>query len=147
MFHPPIMRGRGPLIVSAISAITALAACTTPGPRPPTDDAKAVQVWEYPASEFPAMCMVMKADGSLQFQGGFKFFNPGLWRVGSKPNHLIVTLGGHGPFPTQAVLAPLLSVDPKRRELAFVVDASSTKAFITVGGFYFYKVERCSIGA
>ncbi len=134
----------------------ALAACGTHGVRPSAPsaaaDAKVVQVWEYPASEFPAMCMVMQADGSVQFRGGFKFFNPGTWRTGSKPDHLVLSLGGSAPFPTasanQALKlrpASLLHFDAGRRELEFLVNAAPM-SFISFGGFYFYKTERCSVG-
>ncbi len=103
-------------------------------------------VWEYPASEFPTMCIVMQPDGTLAFKGGFAFFNPSTWKHGTKPETIVIQLGGTADFPnssTQSDSPNLLHADPKTRELEFQI-RSAPDNFISLGGFNFYRTERCS---
>ena len=120
------------------------------GGRTPSLPSQIVQIWEYPASEFPAMCMLMHADGSLRFRGGFSYFNTGTWRQGNKPGAIVITLGGSMAFPTasakdalKARPRSLESFDAAQRELQFDVKASAD-SFLTVGGFNFFRSARCN---
>lgn len=142
------------LKLAALAPLTLLVACaskTGPGGQQGHPDRPAlVQVWEYPASEFPTMCMLMHDDGSLLFRGGFAFFNPGKWRTGASPGELIVTLGGITTFPLASANdeirrknRPLRSVDPTRRELVFKLSNSPSDA-LNIGGFYFLRATKCS---
>ncbi len=133
-------------------ALTFLGCSTVPGPQAEhrvQGTPQVVQIWEYPASEFPAMCLLMRADGSLQFKGGFTFFNPGSWRAGSRPGAMVITLGGSTAFPTASAQQSLSArprslerFDAGRRELHFQVGEAKTD-FLDIGGFYFYRAERC----
>lgn len=108
-----------------------------------------VQIWEYPAGDFPTMCIVMHADGVMQFRGGFKFFNPGAWRQGSKAGRLVITLGGDSAFPKKAAEQELranpqtlVRFDAPRRELEFSIIGNGQRR-IAVGGYYFYRSDTC----
>lgn len=139
-----------------IGAVTiALASCAL-SPRQPSVPAsvstQAVQIWEYPAGEFPTMCIVMSAGGVVNFRGGFTFFNPGAWRPGSKPGGLVITLGGDTPFPKKAAEqdlrvpeSTLVRFDAARRELEFVLRGHKMER-IAIGGFYFYRTATCGAG-
>jgi len=94
-----------------------LAGCATQAPAP-----KVVQAWESPAAEFAAICMRLHADGTLAFQGGLAFYNPGTWRQNAE--RLTLTLG------------------PERQQFSFKV-LPSTESF-ELSGFYFYRTPDCS---
>lgn len=109
--------------------------------------AQAPVILENAGTEFPTMCMLLQADGSLVFRGGFGFYNPSSWRRAGK-DELVVTLGGKEPFPTEVFkdLLPkhvggLLSFDEKRREVSYRFDAKTE--FLNFGNFYFYRAEAC----
>ena len=138
------------LTIGIIAA--SLASCALP-PRqagtPATASPAVVQIWEYPAGEFPTMCMVLYSDGVVNFRGGFQFYNPGAWRQGSKPGTLIITLGGDTEFPKQAAEQELQAVPPAlirfevaRRELEFSIDGNGQRR-IGIGGFYFFRSASC----
>jgi len=106
-----------------------------------------VQILENPAAEYPAMCMLLQSDGSLQFRGGFAFYNPSAWRRVDQ-NTLIITLGGSGPFAVDVYkdqlpkrIGGLTAYDEKRRELVYHFDAKAE--FLNFGNFYFYRSETC----
>ena len=105
--------------------------------------------WEYPASAFAAMCIVLQPDGKLAFKGGFLFFNPGSWRIEPVSGHIELTLGGTAPFPDvsarEEVRAPgsrLVKFNGPARKLEYRID--STTDSIGFGGFVFYKKTSCS---
>lgn len=138
---------------SAVIAAACLAACSSvpvappsaPGPVPAPVPLAADQVWESPAAEFPAMCMVFQPDGVLSFRGGFAFYNPSHWKR-SSDKQLAITLGGDGAFPTEVLRETLaqksgglISYEEKTRSLVYRSDSS----FLNFGNFYFYPVERC----
>jgi len=137
---------------TAIIAAASLAACssvpvaTPPAASPVPAAAPAAElVWESPAAEFPAMCMVFQADGVLSFRGGFAFYNPSSWKRGGN-GELAVTLGGEGAFPTEVLrdtLAQksggLLAYEEKTRSLVYQTGGE----YLNFGNFYFYPVERC----
>lgn len=126
-------------------ATSALGPGATAGPR----------IWQYPASEFPAMCIVMERDGSLRFFGGFRFFNPARWRLDPASGLTALTLGGGGAFPDApkqpasapgvaagaAAVAPVAS-DVRQRRLDYRIDPDTTA--IDFAGFVFYRTPRCS---
>lgn len=136
---------------SAVLVAAALAACSSVPVAPPAATAPAPsvaaadQVWESPAAEFPAMCMVFQADGVLSFRGGFAFYNPSRWER-ANGGQLAITLGGEGAFPS-AVLREtlaqksggLIAFEEQRRRLVYRSDTP----FLNFGNFYFYPVERC----
>lgn len=131
---------------------TSVASCALPPGQvgaPATASPAVVQIWEYPAGEYPTMCMVLYSDGTLNFRGGFKFYNPGAWRQGSKPGRLVITLGGDAEFPKlaaeqelQAVPPALVRFDAARRELEFSIDGNGQRR-IAIGGFYFFRSASC----
>jgi hypothetical protein len=137
-------------------ALLAMLACTWAAQPPPDGAAAARQaspeafgVWQYPASAFPAMCLVFQADGELRFQGGFLFFNPARWEQGANAGTLRLTLGGSLPFPFEApgrlqgaAAGTIVAVLPGERVLVYRM-APDTEA-LDFGGFRFYRQGRCT---
>lgn len=124
--------------------VAALAGCALQPPAP-----KPVHVWESPAAEFPAICMVMQSDGTVAFKGGFQFYQPGAWRQDGQTGMLTVTLGGTAPFPAdiakvqlRSKIGALTAYNEQRRELTYKVGANTP--FIALGNFYFYRAHACS---
>lgn len=106
-------------------------------------------VWEYPASEFPAMCIAFLPNGELRFQGGFLFFNPGRWESDSKDGTVRMTLGGASPFPfaipgRQPVhrAGSMVSAIPNQRILVYRLSANSES--LEFAGFIFYRKATCA---
>ncbi len=108
--------------------------------------ASAPVILENTGTEFPTMCMLLEADGSLVFRGGFGFYQPSTWRRADN-DILILTLGGKEPFPTEVFkqlpkhVGGLLSFDEKRREVTYRFDAKTE--FLNFGNFYFYRAATC----
>jgi len=124
--------------------LAALGGCALQTPAP-----TAVHVWESPAAEFPAICMVMHSDGTLAFKGGFQFYQPGTWRQDAGTGMLTVTLGGTVPFPAdiakvqlRSKIGALAAYNEQRRELIYKVGAATP--YIALGNFYFYRKDACS---
>ena len=124
--------------------LAALGGCALQTPAP-----KALQVWESPAAEYPAICMVMQSDGTLAFKGGFQFYQPGKWRQDGATGMLTVTLGGQADFPSdiakvqlRSKIGALAAYNEQRRELTYKVGANTP--FIALGNFYFYRADACS---
>ena len=106
-------------------------------------------VWEYPASEFPTMCIAFLPNGELRFQGGFLFFNPGRWERSSQDGTVRMTLGGAAPFPfaiprRQPVhpTGSMVTAIPHQRILVYRLDANS--ASLEFAGFIFYRKATCA---
>jgi hypothetical protein len=125
---------------SKLIPLLLLAGCATQAP-------KVVQTWESPAAEFPAICLLLQADGALAFKGGFQFYNPGKWRQDAE--RLTLTLGGEQPFPTdlakeqlQAKIGALAAYNEQRRELVYSIKPSTP--FLGIGNFYFYRAGTCN---
>ena len=104
-------------------------------------------VLENTGTEFPTMCMLLQADGSLVFRGGFAFYNPSSWRKAGD-DVVVMTLGGKEPFPAEVFkeqlpkhAGGLLSFDEKRREVTYRFNAKTD--FLNFGNFYFYRSESC----
>ena len=124
--------------------LAALGGCALQTPAP-----KAVHVWESPAAEYPAICMVMQSDGTLAFKGGFQFYQPGKWRQDATTGMLTVTLGGNADFPSdiakvqlRSKIGALAAYNEQRRELTYNVGTATP--FIALGNFYFYRTDACS---
>jgi hypothetical protein len=133
------------MFAASLAACSSVPVATPPAAPPPAKAPAADQVWESPAAEFPAMCMVFQADGVLAFRGGFAFYNPSNWKRGSN-GELMVTLGGDGAFPTEVmreVLAQknggLVAFEEKARSIVYKTGTE----YLNFGNFYFYPVERC----
>lgn len=125
---------------STLIPLLLVAGCATQAPP------KVVQAWESPAAEFPAICMQLRADGTLAFRGGFEFYNPGKWRQNA--DRLTITLGGDQPFPADiaqeqlgAKIGGLTAYNAQHRELVFTIKPST--AFVGIGNFYFYRSDAC----
>ena len=106
-------------------------------------------VWEYPASEFPAMCIAFLPDGELRFQGGFLFFNPGRWESEAIDGTVRMTLGGASPFPFAIPrrqpghpAGTMVTAIPHRRILVYRLNANS--ASLEFAGFIFYRKTSCA---
>lgn len=114
-----------------------------PGKAPA--DAAVAATWYNPPSEFPGICLTQFKDGSLRFDGGFAFFNPGRWEYDAATSELRLQLA---PTPSlelshaQIVLHKnLLRVDGQKNTLVYGVKAD-TQA-IGLGGFIFYRDTPC----
>ena len=133
-----------PVYIYPALLLAALGGCALQTPAP-----KALQVWESPAAEYPAICMVMQSDGTLAFKGGFQFYQPGKWRQDGATGMLTVTLGGQADFPSdiakvqlRSKIGALAAYNAQRRELTYKVGANTP--FIALGNFYFYRADACS---
>ncbi|HEU4818782.1 hypothetical protein [Janthinobacterium sp.] len=114
-----------------------------PGKTPA--DAAVAATWYNPPSEFPGICLTQFKDGSLRFDGGFAFFNPGRWTYDAATSELRLQLA---PTPSlelshaQTVLHKnLLRVEAAKNTLVYAVKAD-TQA-IGLGGFVFYRDTPC----
>lgn len=127
------------------------------GPQQPV-----VGTWFSPPSDFPGICMHFSHDGapqtgsslhggSLQFSGGFDFYNPARWQHDSAASQLRIALGGSEdiPAPSDAVkpLLPnqgqLLHVDATNRILTYRLEPSTD--MIDIAGFKFYRNRSCVV--
>jgi len=113
-----------------LAPLLLLAACATQAPSP-----QVVQSWQSPAAEFPAICLLLRDDGTLAFKGGFEFYNPGKWR--REGDRLTLTLGGVQPFPADISKAQLrghqgglTGYDAALRQLSYNIG---------LGNFYFHR--------
>ena len=114
-----------------------------PGKTPA--DAAVAATWYNPPSEFPGICLTQFKDGSLRFDGGFAFFNPGRWTYDAATSELSLALAQTPSLElshAQTVLHKnLLRVDAARNTLVYAVKAD-TQA-IGLGGFVFYRNTPC----
>lgn len=101
--------------------------------------------WYNPPAEFPGICITQFKDGSLRFDGGFAFFNPGRWSYHAATAELRFELK---PWPQLAkahantgLHQQLLRVDADKNALVYRVKAD-TKS-IGLGGFIFYRDMPC----
>ena len=108
-------------------------------------DAAVAATWYNPPSEFPGICLTQFKDGSLRFDGGFAFFNPGRWTYDPATSELSLQLA---PTPSlelshaQVVLHKnLLRIDGKQNTLVYGVKADTDA--IGLGGFVFYRDMPC----
>lgn len=139
----------------ALACALALAGCAGMGGKHDTSgmqmpgkaqaDAAVAATWYNPPSEFPGICLTQFKDGSLRFDGGFAFFNPGRWAYDAATSELRLELA---PTPSlelshaQTVLHKnLLRVEAARNTLVYAVKAD-TQA-IGLGGFVFYRDTPC----
>ncbi len=139
----------------ALACALALAGCAGMGgkndasgmqmPGKAQADAAVAATWYNPPSEFPGICLTQFKDGSLRFDGGFAFFNPGRWAYDAATSELRLELA---PTPSlalshaQTVLHKnLLRVEAARNTLVYAVKAD-TQA-IGLGGFVFYRDTPC----
>jgi len=146
-------RAAGAWIASAMLMLL-LAGCsanlgTGPDPQAQTPKLTSAEIWEYPAGEYPATCMLFMSDGSLQFRGGFLFFNPSQWARDTDPQVRRIMLGGDVPFsrdgnsgPRTDHVAVSRSFDPSTRSLRYRI--ASTDQALEFGGLIFYRSATCS---
>jgi len=95
------------------------------------------------------MCMLLQADGSLLFKGGFAFYNRSAWRRDAKDAELLtIAVGGNGPFPeglksqqSGKQAGALVGYDEKRREITYRFGPATDA--LNFAGFYFYKADTC----
>lgn len=107
------------------------------------------EIWEYPAAAYPAVCLILDADGSLRFRGGFLFFNPGRWRRDVATGTTSLVLGGNAPFPIEAVhrqsqeyAAAIAPFDPGTRTLRYRIAAADRA--LEFAGLVFRRSATCS---
>lgn len=92
--------------------------------------------------------MTLKPDGTLQFAGGFAFFNPAHWQYADA--QLRIELGGATPLPPAGPPAAgpatgkLLRVDAGKRTLVYHVTPETDA--LDLGGFMFYRKLACPAG-
>ena len=117
-----------------------------PGKAPA--NAAVAATWYNPPSEFPGICLTQFKDGSLRFDGGFAFFNPGRWTYDPATAELSLQLA---PTPSlelshaQIVLHKnLLRIDGPNNTLVYGVKADTDA--IGLGGFLFYRDMPCPAG-
>ena len=101
--------------------------------------------WYNPPSEFPGICLTQFKDGSLRFDGGFAFYNPGRWAYDAAKGELRLALA---PTPSLELSHAqivqhqnLLRIEADKHTLVYGVTAG-TKA-IGLGGFLFYRDMPC----
>ena len=139
----------------ALVCALALAACAGMGgkndstgmqmPGKTPSDAAVAATWYNPPGEFPGICLTQFNDGSLRFDGGFAFFNPGRWAYDAATSELRLQLA---PTPSLALSHAqivqhrnLLRIEADNNTLVYGVKAD-TKA-IGLGGFVFYRDTPC----
>lgn len=113
----------------------------------PERSAKA-EIWEYPASAFPTTCLLLEADGSMRFRGGFVFFNPGRWTRDGATGATSLVLGGDAIFPiesptrqTRDYASATAPFDPKTRTLRYRITAADTA--LEFAGLIFQRSTGC----
>lgn len=141
-----------PPLSFALVAIFIAGCSILPTPQPAHHNAVPAnlgEVWEYPASEFPTICILFKSSGTLEFRGGFLFFNKGLWKLNPVTGNTEMFLGGTDEFletsgKSQIGKGPgaLVGYDSKQRKLVYRIDSKTE--FIEFAGFVFYRKETCS---
>ncbi|KAB8045334.1 hypothetical protein [Janthinobacterium aquaticum] len=116
---------------------------TMPGTVPANPAVAAT--WYNPPAEFPGICITQFKDGSLRFDGGFAFLNPGRWSYDAATAELRFELK---PWPQLAkahantgLHQQLLRVEADKNALVYRVKAE-TKS-IGLGGFIFYRDMAC----
>lgn len=137
------------------AALLLLAAGCTFQPNQRGDQAAAApqanraEIWEYQAAEFPGACMVIAADGSLRFVGGFLFFNPGRWTRDAASGSTRLVLGGDVGFPigpvtrkTRDYVVPSAPFDSRTRTLRYRITAADTQ--LEFAGLVFRRSQSCS---
>ncbi|KAB8057423.1 hypothetical protein GCN74_20710 [Janthinobacterium sp. FT14W] len=114
-----------------------------PGKAPA--DAAVAATWYNPPSEFPGICLTQFKDGSLRFDGGFAFYNPGRWSYDAATAELRLQLA---PTPSLELSHAqivqhmnLLRIEADRNTLVYGVKAGTTA--IGLGGFVFYRDTPC----
>ena len=114
-----------------------------PGKTPA--NAAVAATWYNPPSEFPGICLTQFKDGSLRFDGGFAFYNPGRWAYDAATSELRLQLA---PTPSLELSHAqivqhlnLLRIEADKNTLVYAVKAD-TQA-IGLGGFVFYRNTPC----
>ncbi len=109
------------------------------------------EVWEYPASAYPAMCIVLSPDGRATFIGGFQYYNPSKWSADNHEETLTLVLPQGSMWPSEvlgaqlhAYQSPLVSASEQDRRITFRTLYYNGRPNIDFMGFNFYKVEHCS---
>ncbi|SIQ36262.1 hypothetical protein SAMN05880566_10312 [Janthinobacterium sp. TND4EL3] len=140
---------------AAAACLAALAACAGMGgnrdkagmqmPGKTPADAAVAATWYNPPSEFPGICLTQFKDGSLRFDGGFAFYNPGRWAYDPATSELRLALA---PTPSLELSHAqivqhknLLRIEADKNTLIYAVQAD-TRA-IGLGGFMFYRDMPC----
>ena len=125
----------------------AVAGCTTQSISP--TEGQVSEVWEYPASEFPTICMIFKSDGTLQFRGGLLVFNGGTWKRDRESSVTSIVVGGSAPLQMDAIkeqssgrTAAPTAYDPTTRTLRYRITPSTES--LQFAGFVFYRKAQCS---
>ena len=115
-----------------------------PGKAAP-QNGEVAATWYNPPSEFPGICLTQFKDGSLRFDGGFAFYNPGRWAYDAGSGELRLALA---PTPSLELSHAqivqhqnLLRIEADKNTLVYGVNAD-TKA-IGLGGFVFYRDTPC----
>lgn len=141
---------RASLTIVALFLASCAIAPTSQSPQSVAVPAPSTEVWEYPASEFPTICILFEPNGTLAFRGGFLFFNRGSWKLNSATGNTEIFLGGSTEFPEAPKKEQLgkrsnapLAYDGKKRKLEYRIDP--TTEFIEFAGFVFYRKTQCSV--
>lgn len=93
--------------------------------------------------------MLLGSDGSLQFRGGFLFFNTGRWSRDAATGITHLVLGGDASFPIEPVLrqatqyvAASHPFDPRTRTLRYRISAADSA--LEFAGLIFHRSTTCS---
>lgn len=105
-------------------------------------------VWFSPPADFPGICLTLAGSGTLEFAGGFTFYNPGRWTYDAAAAQLRIELGGKQPFPLEQAqqqlkkkAGALVRIDAAKRALVYAVGPATES--LTLGGFVFYRKLAC----
>ncbi len=133
--------------------MAALAACASVNERSPISAEGDVEIWEYPASAYPAMCIILKPDGHATFIGGYPYYNPAKWSADQSGETLTLVLPPGSEWQPDILAAQLqsnptmvVSANEQERRITYRILYYNDRPNFVFMGFNFYKVERCSAG-
>lgn len=138
------------LLLLAIGVTACSTQTRTPASAPGAASGfEVVETWEYPASAYPAVCMLFGADGRLLFRGGFLFFNPSRWTRDPGAGMTDIMLGGDTPFPEPLAreqirrrAGALVAYDAEARRLRYRL--APAEPSLEFAGLIFYRSNSCS---
>ena len=144
------MSPRTCLSILAIAVAGCATQSTTSSSPSARSEAQIIEVWEYPASAFPTICMIFKSDGTLHFRGGLLSFNGGSWKRDRETSTTSIVLGGSAPLQMDAIkeqsggkTAMPTAYDPATRTIRYRIGPATES--LQFAGFVFYRKAECSV--
>ncbi len=139
--------------LAATVALAVMAGCTSIAERSQVPVKGDVEIWEYPASAYPAMCIVLSPDGRATFVGAYQHYNPSTWSAEQNGESLTLALPPRSEWHSELLAGQLhsnpstvISANEQARRITYRVLYYNDRPNIVFMGFNFYKVGRCSAG-